>query len=307
MTLPPTPTTGGDTQQETPRSEAARAPGRVPASWKPALAASAAVLATLGVTGAVAGTVVHVVGSAAPDVMPPGPRDQGGHVDTVTGSEEGVFAAGPSEGETTADSRPSPEPRSVAEEISPVWLDRVSEYTGVPRRALQAYAAAQLTLMEEQPSCQVSWPTLAGIGLVESVHGTYAGGEIGPDGRTTVEIIGIPLNGENNTAVIRDTDGGELDGDTVWDRAVGPMQFIPTTWARWGADGDGDGVADPHDIDDTALAAARYLCAERRVLTESGGWWEAILSYNQSEEYGGDVLDAANSYADAASRATEGD
>ena len=38
-----------------------------------------------------------------------------------------------------------------------------------------------------------------------------------------------------------DTDGGELDKDTVYDRAVGPMQFIPSTWAVVKVDADGDG------------------------------------------------------------------
>ena len=45
------------------------------------------------------------------------------------------------------------------------------------------------------------------------------------------------------------------------DRAVGPMQFLPASWARYGADGNGDGVRDPHQLDDAALAAAAYLCA----------------------------------------------
>ncbi len=46
----------------------------------------------------------------------------------------------------------------------------------------------------------------------------------------------------------------------TYDRAVGPMQFLPGTWGRWGSDGDRDGVSDPQDVDDAALAAARYLC-----------------------------------------------
>ncbi|MFD0800740.1 lytic murein transglycosylase, partial [Streptomonospora algeriensis] len=204
-------------------------------------------------------------------------------------------------GDPAADDRPSPDPeQTVGADPSPEWLDTVSEATGMPRRALEGYARAQLTLVDEQPGCLISWPTLAGIGQIESGHGTAAGGEIGADGRTTEEVIGIPLDGSRNTAAIADTDDGALDGDREWDRAVGPMQFIPTTWEKWGADADADGDADPHDIDDAALAAARYLCADGRDLTSDTGWWEAILSYNDSRSYGDDVLDAADRYAWAA-------
>ncbi|MFI6574683.1 murein transglycosylase [Nocardiopsis sp. NPDC050513] len=179
------------------------------------------------------------------------------------------------------------------------WLDEVSEATRIPRRALEGYASAQLSMEERQPSCRLSWPTLAGIGYVESRHGTYGGGEIGPDGATTVDIIGIPLDGGNNTRAIADTDGGELDGDDVWDRAVGPMQFIPGTWARWGTALEGR-VADPQSIDDAALSAARYLCDGGRDLTVAADWESAMLEYNESRTYLADVLAYAHAYADAA-------
>src|SRR5262249_39983261 len=43
--------------------------------------------------------------------------------------------------------------------------------------------------------------------------------------------------------------------------AVGWMQFMPSTWLRWGVDADGDGVADPSNPADAIYAAARYLAA----------------------------------------------
>nr|WP_240947596.1 lytic murein transglycosylase [Planosporangium mesophilum] len=95
---------------------------------------------------------------------------------------------------------------------------------------------------------------------------------------------------------IHDTDGGRLDGDRTWDHAVGPMQFIPSTWGQYGADADGDGVADINDIDDAALAAARYLCAGNRNLTVAGDWWAAIMAYNAVQAYIQDVFNAANDY-----------
>ncbi|HEY8373786.1 MAG TPA: lytic murein transglycosylase, partial [Pseudonocardiaceae bacterium] len=77
------------------------------------------------------------------------------------------------------------------------------------------------------------------------------------------------------------------------------MQFIPSTWAQWAADGDGDGKADPQDLDDAALAAARYLCAGNRDLGTGKGWWAAVMSYNNSVEYAQKVFGLADTYARA--------
>lgn len=195
---------------------------------------------------------------------------------------------------------PGPVPPTAADPAAPdpAWITVVAASAGVPERTLQAYAAAELRTRIDDPACDLSWATLAGIGWVESRHGTINGNTIGPDGRPAAgSIIGVPLNGEGPVAAIPDTDGGALDGDTEWDRAVGPLQFIPTTWARYGVDGDGDGVADPQNIDDAALSAAGYLCANGSPLSDAGQWREAVLTYNASTAYATDVLRAANFYA----------
>ena len=62
------------------------------------------------------------------------------------------------------------------------------------------------------------------------------------------------------------------------------MQFIPSTWASSGRDGDGDGVADPNDIDDAALAAADYLCGPGGVGSPTA-MAAAIFRYNPSSYY----------------------
>jgi membrane-bound lytic murein transglycosylase B len=180
----------------------------------------------------------------------------------------------------------------------PAWVARVAAAAGIPERALLGYATAELRVRAEQPDCALSWATLAGLGWVESKHGTVGVNSLGEDGRPLAgPIIGVPLNGEGSVAAIPDTDGGSLDGDPTWDRALGPLQFIPGTWARWGADGDGDGVADPQDIDDAALAAGRYLCAEGTPLTDPEQWRQAVLAYNRSDQYVVDVVSATNHYA----------
>ena len=116
------------------------------------------------------------------------------------------------------------------------------------------------------------------------------------DGQASGPIIGPSLNGDG-FAAIADTDGGALDGDSRWDRAVGPMQFIPSTWRYAGRDGNGDGKRDPSSIDDAALGAAAYLCAHGRDLTSARGWTDAIYSYNQSDSYINEVRDHARTYA----------
>lgn len=180
----------------------------------------------------------------------------------------------------------------------PQWVTDVAARTGIPPRALAAYAAADLRAQGELPDCAIAWATLAGIGYVESRHGTIAGAALGADGRPDGKpIIGVALSGTGPVAHIADSDRGRLDGDAVYDRAVGPMQFIPGTWRQWGADGDGDGHADPQDLDDAAWAAARYLCASGGRLDATGPWRRAVLSYNPSQRYVRDVLTATNAYA----------
>lgn len=191
------------------------------------------------------------------------------------------------------------EHRSPTRRIDQAWAGRTAAATGIPLRAVLAYASATVTVDGEQPGCGLAWNTLAGIGAVESGHGAHGGARLLSSGATAPVIRGPVLNGASGAA-IRDTDGGAWDGNASWDRAMGPMQFIPSTWRRWGADGNGDGVADPDQIDDAALAAARYLCASGS-LTTAPGWRAAVYSYNHSDAYVDRVAAIANQYA-AASR-----
>lgn len=155
--------------------------------------------------------------------------------------------------------------------------------SSVPARVLTAYQNAVGLLGRADPGCRLSTPLLAAIGRVESGHAL--GGRVDAKGTTTVRILGPRLDGGLGVASISDTDQGKYDGDPVWDRAVGPMQFIPSTWSRWGADGNGDGVADPHNVDDAALAAGRYLCAAGGDVGSPQGLRRAVLAYNNSEYY----------------------
>lgn len=178
----------------------------------------------------------------------------------------------------------------------PDWIAEVAAATGIPDRALAAYAGADLVASNVY-GCRVGWNTLAAIGYVESHHGTLFGGSVTADGSISHKIYGIPLNGTNNTMAIEDTDKGRLDGDDKWDRAVGPLQFIPETWEIWGVDGNGDGVEDPHQIDDAAMTAALYLCNAQGTLEGAENWISAIRSYNNTDDYQQQVATAAADYA----------
>lgn len=136
------------------------------------------------------------------------------------------------------------------------------------------------------------WQVLAGVAKVESDHGRFGGATTDAAGTVRPPIIGIPLNGTNGTAAIPDTDGGRLDRDTTWDRAVGPFQFIPSSWAIYGRDRDGNGVADPHNFIDAAAAAVAHLCPAGSVTDIEA----ALFSYNRSTQYVDDVLAWARLY-----------
>ncbi|WP_237280465.1 lytic transglycosylase domain-containing protein [Subtercola vilae] len=181
--------------------------------------------------------------------------------------------------------------------VDPTWATASAARTGIPYRALVGYAGTALALARELPQCHVGWNTLAALGSIESAHGTHAGSTITADGAASPAIYGPALDGSEYPAV-SDTDGGALDGTANGDRAVGPLQFIPSTWMRWGADGNGDGVSDPQQIDDASLAAGRYLCSYGD-LSGAAGWRASVFAYNHVESYVDAVAETANRYAAA--------
>ncbi|MGX1739164.1 hypothetical protein ACWIB8_08390 [Corynebacterium flavescens] len=182
------------------------------------------------------------------------------------------------------------------------WAEDLSAQTEIEPQALRAYGNAELVARERFPNCHIRWNTIAGLAYVETRHGTYNGSWFKPskldeNGYPDPPIVGIALDGTNNTAKIPDTDNGAIDGDSEHDRAVGPLQFLPQSWEQVGADGNGDGVADPNQIDDAALGAAALLCFGDRDLSTEEGWKAGVLNYNQSLDYLRKVQSAANSYS----------
>ncbi|MCX5386715.1 lytic transglycosylase domain-containing protein [Streptomyces sp. NBC_00083] len=161
--------------------------------------------------------------------------------------------------------------------IDPVWTQE-----GIPATVLAAYQRAESRLRHTEPRCRLPWQLLAALGKVESGHA--GGGRVDAHGTTLTPILGPVLDGAG-FARIPDTDHGTLDGDAHYDRAVGPMQFIPSTWAAWAQDGNDDGRKDPNNVFDAALAAGGYLCADARDLAVPADLDRAVLSYNHSDDY----------------------
>ncbi|MEI7592527.1 MAG: lytic murein transglycosylase [Actinomycetes bacterium] len=161
--------------------------------------------------------------------------------------------------------------------------------------ALDAYVRAAHTTQVFNSACQLRWSAIAGVGRVETLHGRYGGGPIDANGLANPPIVGIALDGTHNTAALPDTDGGAIDTDSVWDRAVGPMAFIPSSWRAYGKDGNGDGRRDVENIYDAALATAGLLCRSGP-LDSDGALRSAYFGYNQSLAYVDQVLGFTHTY-----------
>jgi membrane-bound lytic murein transglycosylase B len=162
----------------------------------------------------------------------------------------------------------------------------------IPMVAYDAYRAASGAAPSIAAGCAVDWTVLAGIAQVEARHGRMdEDHDLAANGDVLPEIRGAALDGTDGTEPVRDTDGGEFDGDATWDRAMGPLQFIPATWAELGRDGNGDGVADPDNLYDAALTAAAHLCLrDPGDYSDRATLREALVGYNASGRYAEEVL-----------------
>ncbi|MFC6045832.1 lytic transglycosylase domain-containing protein [Nocardioides hankookensis] len=192
--------------------------------------------------------------------------------------------AAPTRGIPVAEARPALAARGAVDALD------------IPLGALAAYQRATTIIADVQPDCGLRWEQLAAIGRIESDHGRVGGATLNVDGTSSPAVRGPVLDGQGDLAAVSDTDAGLYDGDARWDRAIGPMQFLPSTWTEVGVDADGDGVRSADDLDDAALGAAVYLCAGGEHLDTPTGAWAAIFRYNHSSAYVTRVLQVAHTY-----------
>ena len=199
--------------------------------------------------------------------------------DVAQSSNETLTGAFQADGDTgeTAEPAPEPAPTSTLEPLIPAPEPEPTPSPGS--------AAGAASTVEEVPTTPETPGDKAGdANPADAESATTTAG-----GATTTGVV-------KTLALILDSDDGVLDGDTVYDRAVGPMQFIPTTWRLFDADGNGDGETDPQNIYDAALASARYLCASTTTMATLAGEQRAYFAYNHDLDYSRNVTQAGRGY-----------
>jgi membrane-bound lytic murein transglycosylase B len=266
-----------------------------PAGTPPVAPASPWPYEQLAVRGLVAAAVVAVT-VVLGAVLVPGLSGR-----PAAAENTAAAASGSPTPSTVASASPSPSPFVSTSPHAPnagltEWANRLAVKVEIPPVALRAYGYAEWVLSQNKPACRLTWTTLAAIGKVESNHGRIGASSLGADGRALPPIVGPALDGKDGRKKIVDTDAGALDNDRAFDHAVGPMQFLPATWRTFAVDADGDGISDPSDVDDAALAAAYQLCAANKDLGVTANWTAAVLGYNNVSKYLQDVYAAANTF-----------
>ncbi|MFM6851431.1 MAG: lytic transglycosylase domain-containing protein [Terrabacter sp.] len=222
---------------------------------------------------------------------------------SLAGVDVGSASADPDGSQTLPDGTVLPAaaieaPASVGDPVTRTANLTPGSASDIPQAALSAYQRAEAVINKADPGCSLPWELIAAIGRVESDHGRAGGNSLDAQGVARPGIYGVALNGKNATQAIADTDGGQYDDDARWDRAVGPMQFIPSTWSVVGVDGDSDGTRNPQDVDDAALATAVYLCSGDDDLSQEKGQRASVYRYNHSNDYVDLVLQIMRAYMD---------
>ncbi|MEV6069550.1 lytic murein transglycosylase [Nocardia sp. NPDC052001] len=257
------------------------------------MTASALLIAGLVTAGSATNTTVHTEApQAAPEALLAAAASDTGSGNAVQNASDqtvGLVPAAPEAPRKLSAMTPPADGRLGGNvQLQNIALPGGTGALGIPELVLAAYRNAELALESSTPGCGLPWNLLAGIGRIESLHAS--GGRTDAAGTTISPIYGPALDGTlPGNEVIKATNGGYV-------RAVGPMQFLPSTWVNYASDGNGDGVSDPNNVFDAALAAGKYLCSGGLDLRDPAQQLRAVLRYNNSMSYAANVLSWSNAY-----------
>jgi membrane-bound lytic murein transglycosylase B len=178
----------------------------------------------------------------------------------------------PASGGTTAE-----EPTQAEKEIEDAGSEQEADEAAERARVDQAAPTFQIPALSASTCAAAAVPTQL-IPIYQSASAQYGLGSQGP----------AILAGINAVETGFGTNLGPSSAG-----AEGWMQFMPSTWATYGVDANGDGIADPNNPEDAIYAAARYLSAAGMPADTYG----AIFAYNHADWYVSEVLADAGCYA----------
>ena len=175
----------------------------------------------------------------------------------------------------------------------------------IPADALAAYQRAETILGQVSPACGLSWQLLAAIGQHASNHGrtlnhppahdaAHAVAQGSAHGVGPAAVHG-GVHGVDGRLLV-DTDAGRLDHDPGADRPVGPMALTPATWSVVAVDANDDGIRDPRNIHDAALAVAVLLCSNNHRLSDPVQLRRALQLLNTNPAFAAAVIATRDRY-----------
>jgi hypothetical protein len=170
------------------------------------------------------------------------------------------------------------------------------DVTDVPETAVETYRFAEVVLGASRADCRVPWTVLAAAARTASDHGRAGGRTLAEDGRISPRLLGPRRDPRRTPVRVRDTDGGRIDRDRLWDRPVGPFQLMPRTWRAYAVDGDDDGRRDPHDLDDAAVAFGLLLCSVERDVSRPAALRRAMRRLHPTGPHAGTVVRTERGY-----------
>ena len=205
----------------------------------------------------------------------------------------GRAAAGRGPGAAGRHARQRPARRPAA-----CWAEQRAAALEIPVTALEAYGYAARVAEVENPKCHIAWTTLAGIGQVESHHGTYRDATLFPNGDVTSADQGCASRRHQRHHAHRRQRGqtgptasrarrGRWDRCSSFPRPGGYTGWTPTTTA-----------SSARTTSTTPHSRRRAICVgAERISPHPRGWITALWAYNDSDVYARAVRDWATAYA----------